>query len=573
MFIGLGKDNIASSIESFLREENLNALAALIYGPHAGGYADEKTSVNVLIIVESSRPILKHLSRNLDSMKIRLLIADREKFEKDVEDEKLGGILAELLMTPYEPIFNEEYLWRREVKFKKRVADNILRNLILSFPEMSRELVIKPEYLMFESMRRRASLFPLIIFRFLNIARKDVKERNYALMMRGFTEALKELASEGKIQVFNDAFRISESFIESFLREKIAWRFTKLFKNVRISILHQVIRVLPSVVNPLLDEFRIYRRNTANSRSAKNSIFKLEDPRKYIFVPTPSGMVPFTEKITIDGYLRKHMSQRHALKHEIKRLGGVLNTVYLLKISGCEREEKIVVKVFKDWYGWKWFPLALWTLGTRDFAISGKSRLEREYALNIFLSKNGINVPRIIYVAPEERLLFQEFVEGISLSKAIKVLFRGAAGSDSGSEILKFIRLVGGEIAKIHSLDVAIGDCKPENILLSEDGKIFFVDLEQAERGGDKSWDIAEFLFYLGHYAPLSSFKYIEEVVSEFIGGYLELGGKVDVVKRALSPRYIKVFGLLVPPHVIFAISDACRKTLKLKERQRQKQY
>ncbi|MEM2322378.1 MAG: hypothetical protein QW657_04145, partial [Candidatus Bathyarchaeia archaeon] len=141
MFIGLGKDNIASSIESFLREENLNALAALIYGPHAGGYADEKTSVNVLIIVESSRPILKHLSRNLDSMKIRLLIADREKFEKDVEDEKLGGILAELLMTPYEPIFNEEYLWRREVKFKKRVADNILRNLILSFPEMSRELV------------------------------------------------------------------------------------------------------------------------------------------------------------------------------------------------------------------------------------------------------------------------------------------------------------------------------------------------------------------------------------------------------------------------------------------------
>ncbi|MEM2789979.1 MAG: hypothetical protein QW236_06555, partial [Candidatus Bathyarchaeia archaeon] len=87
--------------------------------------------------------------------------------------------------------------------------------------------------------------------------------------------------------------------------------------------------------------------------------------------------------------------------------------------------------------------------------------------------------------------------------------------------------------------------------------------LEQAERGGDQSWDIAEFLYYLGHYAQFSLPRHIEEVVNEFIEGYLELGGRVEVIKRALSPRYIKVFGLLVSPHIIFAISDACRKILK----------
>ncbi|MEM2152430.1 MAG: lipopolysaccharide kinase InaA family protein [Candidatus Bathyarchaeia archaeon] len=563
MFVELERNSIEAFIESFLREENLDSLAALIYGPHAGGYADEKTAVNILIIVESSKPILKHYSRRFGSVKTRLLIADRKTFEKDVENEGLGGILADILMTPYEPIFNEEYLWRQEAKFKKRVADSILRNLILSFPEMSREFIIKPEYLMFESMRRRASLFPLIIYRFLNVTRSDVKERNYALIMRGFTEALKELASEGKIQTFNDTFKISEDYVKSFLRKKIAWRFTRLFKNIRISILRHVLRVLPSIVNPFLDEYRIYRKHVANFGTARKIMFKLEDPRKYIFVPTSSGITPFTEKITIEEFLKKHMSQKHALKHEIKRLGGVLNSVYLLRISGCEKEERIVIKIFKDWYGWKWFPLALWTLGTRDFAILGKSRLEREYALNNFLLKNGINVPKIVYVAPEEKLLFREFIEGTSLSKMIKLLFKSGENSDSKIKMLKIIRQVGGEMARVHSLGVATGDCKPENILLSSDGRIFFLDLEQAERGGDQSWDIAEFLYYLGHYAQFSLPRHIEEVVNEFIEGYLELGGRVEVIKRALSPRYIKVFGLLVSPHIIFAISDACRKILK----------
>ncbi|MCX8170445.1 MAG: hypothetical protein N3E47_00520 [Candidatus Bathyarchaeota archaeon] len=563
MFIESERSSIEKLIESFLREKNLSPSAAMMYGPHAGGYADEKAALNILVIVESSKPILKNYSKSLDSTKTRLLIADRETFEKDVEDERMGGILADLLMTPYEPIFNEKYLWDQEVKFKKRVTDSILRNLILSFPEMSREFIIKPEYLMFESMRRRVSLFPLIAYRFLNVIGADVKERNYALIMRGFTEALKELANDGKIHVSNGFFRISEDYVKSFLGGKIAWRLARLLKNIRIDISHHVLKVLPSIINPLIDEYRIHRRHASNIGAARKIVFRLEDPRKYIFVPTPSGIIPFTEKITIEDFLKRHMSQKHALKHEVRKLGGALNSVYLLRIYGGEGEERIVVKIFKDWYGWKWFPLALWTLGTRDFAILGKSRLEKEYALNNFLLKNGINVPRIIHVAPEEKLLFQEFIEGTTLSKIIKLLFKSEENGDNRVKMLKIIRQAGGEMARVHSLGVSIGDCKPENILLSSDGRIFFLDLEQTERGGDQSWDIAELLFYLGHYASFSTYKRIEEVVNEFIEGYIESGGRVEIIKRALSPRYIKVFGLLTPPHIILAISNTCKKTLK----------
>ena len=563
MIIGLEKSHIRASIESYLRKEILNPFAILLYGPHAGGYADEEVAINALSIVESSKPILKYYVKRFNSIRVRLLIADKQTFEGDVEKEQLGGMLAEILVTPYEPLLNESYLWEKEVEVKKRIINNILRNLILSFPEMSRVFIIKPEYFMFEAIKERALLFPLIVYKFLNICGREARERNYSLMMRGFTEALKRLLHEGKINVFDGFFRISEEYINSVLKERIDWHLKKLFKSARIRIIRHLIKVLPAIINPLLDEYRIYRKHITRYGGERRAVLKLENPRKYIFIPTSLGMIPFTEKTSIDEFLKKYMSQKYILKHEVKRLGGVLNSVYLLKIFDGEREEKIVVKIFKDWYGWKWFPLALWTLGTKDFTILGRSRLEKEYAINTFLMENGINVPRIIYVAPEEKILFQEFIEGNSLSRIIRALLKDEEDSERRSKLIKIVKQVGEEIAKVHGLGVSIGDCKPENMILSPDGRIFFVDLEQAERGGDQSWDIAEFLYYLGHYASFSGSQCVKEAVGEFIRGYLEANGRIETIRRALSPRYLKVFGILLPPHLILTISNACKRIIE----------
>jgi thiamine kinase-like enzyme len=38
------------------------------------------------------------------------------------------------------------------------------------------------------------------------------------------------------------------------------------------------------------------------------------------------------------------------------------------------------------------------------------------------------------------------------------------------------------------------------------DGSIYLLDFEQATLGGDKTWDIAEFLYYAGHFlSPLNN--------------------------------------------------------------------
>jgi len=189
--------------------------------------------------------------------------------------------------------------------------------------------------------------------------------------------------------------------------------------------------------------------------------------------------------------------------------------------------------------------------------VLGISRLEREYAINRFLSSQGIRVPEIFYVNPRERLIFEEFVEGKNVIEVIKEM---AADKIKAEFSLRTIREVGSEIAEIHKLGVALGDCKPENIVITPRGEICFLDLEQASKDGDKAWDIAEFLYYAGHYLPLMSPpKTAKDLTKEFIEGYLKAGGDLENVIKAGSTKYIKVFSFFTPPHIIFTISSTIR--------------
>jgi tRNA A-37 threonylcarbamoyl transferase component Bud32 len=244
---------------------------------------------------------------------------------------------------------------------------------------------------------------------------------------------------------------------------------------------------------------------------------------------------------------------------EVKPIGGVLNDVYLLTFERDHEAQKIVVKRFRNWATIKWFPLTLWSLGTKSFAVLGRTRLEREYAISQFLHSKGIIVPKMLYASPQERLIFKEFVEGENFGEIVKEMLSGKR--ETLAEV-GLIREVGRKIAEIHRIGVSLGDCKPENILVTTNKELCFVDLEQATRDGDQSWDVAEFLYYSGHYVPpISTSDTAELVTREFIEGYLEAGGKKEIIKNAGSAKYTKVFSIFTLPHIVFAISNLCKKT------------
>jgi len=535
-------------------------VAACFYGPHVCGYADEKSDVNVLLVIRNYISILKGYLKPLNEVKVFILAVDKGSFERDIRQGWLGEFATNKLIIPYKPLLDEKYLQKQEVKAKKRIIWELLENIVLTFPELSQELIIEKEYFMYEAMMQRARLFPPIAYTYLNVMREDVKRKNISYMMKGYQMALAELAEENKIVFFDGYVKITRNFINTIKKQRI--RIPTFIRAVQRAALLNILSVLPKMMRPYMRDQEILLR-TNRDADVENLISKLEDPRKHVLVPTPLGPVSFSDKISIEDFVRKTVPSGKILSIEVEPIGGVLNDVYLLTLERGGEAQKIVVKKFRDWATIKWFPLTLWSLGTKSFAVFGKKRLEREYAINQFLHSKGVCVPKTLYVSPQEQLIFEEFIEGGNFGEIVKEMLSG--GKEKLANV-GLIRAVGRKIAKIHRIGVSLGDCKPENILVTTSGELCFVDLEQATRDGDQSWDVAEFLYYLGHYVPpISTSEAAELVAKEFIEGYLEAGGKKEVIRNAGSAKYTKVFSIFTLPHIIFAISNLCKKTGKTK--------
>jgi tRNA A-37 threonylcarbamoyl transferase component Bud32 len=535
---------------------NRTIVAACLYGPLISGYGDDKSNIDVLLILKGFASRIKTYKKKIGHKNALVLSVDRSAFQRDISAGWLGEIAADKLLIPYEPLVNSDYLWHQEVALKKRVAWELLESLIREFPELSHELTIRQEYFMYEDQMKRSKLFPLIAYRFLNTLRNDLKQRNVEVVMRGYRRALEQLYEEEWITLSDGTVRVTSRLVNAIKGQKI--HVPSVLRAVqRVALMH-IFSALPRMLDPLTFEAEIYAKAQSGQMQAEEAISSLEDPKEYVFMSTPHGPVPLSDATNIEEFAKTIISRSPGATMEIKEIGGVLNSIYLLTLRADHEFQKIVVKKFEDWTGFKWFPLALWALGTKSFAVLGKSRLEREYAINQYLLSKGLGVPRILHISPKQHLIFQEFVDGTTLAENIK---RAVSAKGGTNEELDMVKEAGRQIAKVHQLGVGLGDCKPENMIVTKDRRLYFIDLEQSSRDGDLPWDIAEFLYYSGHYVPpLANTEKIERVTEAFIEGYLEAGGNRMIIGKAASPRCTKVFSIFTQPHVMLAISGLCRK-------------
>lgn len=519
--------------------------AVSIFGDFAEG---EKAPVNALLVIQDFPLRLMSYTKTFGEVGAVITAVDSWIFERDVERGFLGEALAFGLVLPYMTLMGKEYLHAQEIKLKKRLTLEILENLVLDFPELSYEIRIHPDFFMYETINSRARLFPIVNY----TMSKLMKKKPYIEFMRdGYLEALNNLIKEKILYQAEGYLKISGKFIEHIKKQRK--HFANLFKTAQKALFSYLIGIIPQT-------WSIFAQNK-NSLFEFQKLSRMEDPKNYLYVQTASGLASLGSMIDIETFSRKLLSANANTKIEVEELGGILNDVYLIKVSSESGEKLIVVKRFRDWSGFKWFPLTLWTLGTRSFAVLGRYRLERECAINQYLYSKGFAVPKILNVSHSQRLIFMEFVQGETLEKIVKRILDTKTVGEAEKDLC-IISKVGEKFAEAHCLNVALGDTKPENILVRDDGEVCFVDFEQASRNGDKVWDIAEFLYYSGHYvSPLSGTCAIELIARAFIDGYLKACGNVEVIRKAGSPKYTKVFSVFTLPHVILAISSVCKKT------------
>jgi tRNA A-37 threonylcarbamoyl transferase component Bud32 len=246
-----------------------------------------------------------------------------------------------------------------------------------------------------------------------------------------------------------------------------------------------------------------------------------------------------------DQVLKLVRAYRPTGRVSIRRIGSFVNDVFLVDVNG----EKFVVKRYTNWISLKWVTLSLYGLGSVRFSISGRRRMEAEYAFNYLLSKRGLKVPDILGADIRSRSILFSYIPGDGLSI---LLARIAQTGQIGQREETGARTAGELMAGAHGLEAALGDTKPENFIVDRNGTVTLVDLEQARENGDYSWDVAEFLYYSGHYwLPFNGA--LSEYVDSFVKGYLE-SGPARILRKAASPKYVRIFSVWTPPNILLSI-------------------
>ena len=537
--------------------------AAFVLDDYALGSASQGTLIEVLLVIRDFPPRLMNYVKVLDERNMVVLAVDEWVFKRDVEGGFLGEAVAGGLIFPYTPLVNKDFLGVKEVALKRRLVLELLENLVLDFPELSYELHIKPEYFMYEALLSRARLFPPLINGLLGFMQQDSENEKVKSVLDGYLKALKALERDGVINFSDNYVRISEKFVDEVRRRKV--RFTALSKNVPRTLFTSMLAVFPKILSLLSqDAETLLRLQKKRGEGEAQAIRPFIDPKRFLYVPTSGGFVSLADRADIETFARNVLAAGENVRIKVEEIGGVLNDVYLIKTIANNVEKRVVVKQFKDWSSFKWFPLTIWTIGTRSFAVLGRSRLERECAINKLLSSKGFNVPKILYMNHDERLVFMEHVEGESLDKVVKRIAESEAEGEINEKLMVIERL-GETFAKVHALNISLGDTKPENMLVGKNGEIYLLDLEQAARNGDKTWDVAEFLYYAGHYVPPLFGRHIAELIAQaFINGYWRAGGNPSIIKKASNPKYTRVFSVFTSPIIMVAMANVCKKAYRL---------
>lgn len=508
--------------------------------------------VEVMMIVHDFQPRLLSYLKVINGKTVFIFAVDQWVFERDIDRGLLGEAIAGKLIFPYHTFQGESYLKENELVLKRRLIVELLENLVINFPELAQRIQIKPQYFLYEVFSSRIRVFPLLNYEIADLTTAIMQTEEETL--KGYLDALKRLEAESKIVLQNGYVSVTKQFIRQCQDPKK--RIINLAKNMPRTLFTSLFGVVPQLMNVVTQNAETFLKTQKISWLRQQETTHFVDPQKFVFFPTGEGLVSLSDKIDIKGYTKRLLLKDATADVEVEPIGGMLNDVYLIKAG----ERKVLVKRFKDWSGFKWFPLTIWSLGARSFTVSGQARLAKECAISEVLHSEGFNVPRIFHVSNAQRLVFMEFIEGESLGKIIKKY--GTIPDDSeDTEVLGTVYRVGLNLAKVHSHDIVLGDTKPDNVLIKQDGAIYLIDFEQAQQDGDRAWDIAVFLYYCGHYLqPFDGTAKAEAIAKSFIEGYLEGGGSINEVRKTATPKYTRIFSIFTMPAIMLVIANICKK-------------
>lgn len=528
------RTTVSGIASSLVGPSKVSAVCA--YGSKVAGYARADSDYDLIVVSKRFREGVRY--KYIDSpVAASALIVDEHMFAEDARSSYLGEFVVGRLLNVYEPITNAELFRGFELEYKRRVLVEALLELSSDYGEFGRHLVIPYEYFLFDKLHTRAAIYPPAVYSYVHTYTCKLGEENKAASVEGLASAAGSLQDRGLLRAGPDGVRMIPEKLKGDAFTRVQSLFSVTARGVMQYAVHGYAgRVGPSVFSrEALSKLR-------RMRETPPPFTPLENPRSLLRLE--QGLVIPDASLMVDRLARLLGFATYSTKE--KDIGEPYSTTRVLTFKDGKREKAVVVKNYTDVRSLKWALLGVWASTTKRFSTAPLSRMDREYGMTLSLKAMGLLAPSILAVAPSERIIVKEFVDGPTLSAVINGLLKGTA-ADVGP-----VSAYGGVLAKVHAGEIGLGDAKPSNVIASQEG-LYLTDLEQAFTGGDKAWDIAEFLYYT---AKLSNREdAMKKVADAFLEAYVRTGDR-SVVAKARGQRYLSPFRPFLTPGMTKMLRD-----------------
>lgn len=528
------RNTLSAVAANLVEPSQISAVSA--YGSKVAGYARPDSDYDLIVVSKRFREGVRY--RYLDSpVEASALIVDEDVLLQDAQSSYLGEFVVGRLLNVYEPIVNPELFRTVELEFKRRVLVEALLELSSDYADFGRHFVIPYDYFLFDKLHTRAAVYPPAMYSYVHTYTCPLGEENRTISTKGFAEAAASLEPRGFLKTLPEGVKLNPDKMKGDAFTRFQSLFSVTTRGVMQYAAHGYAgRVGPSVFSKeALSKLR-------RMRESPPPFAPLEKPRSLLKlqegIVIPDASVLAEELARLLGFERYSTTE--------KDIGEPYSTTRVLTFKNSGSETAVVVKNYTDVRSLKWALLGIWAFTSNRFSTAPVSRMEREYGMTLSLKGMGVLVPEVLAVAPGERIMVKAFVPGPNLGSVIGSYLKGSS-ADLGP-----VSGYGSLVAKVHSAGIALGDAKPSNVIVSHKG-LCLTDLEQTVEGGDKAWDIAEFLYYTAKLSVREDA--MEKVARAFLESYAESGDRVGISK-ARGQKYFGPFRPFLTPGMAKMLRD-----------------
>lgn len=520
---------------------NRRVEAVCVYGSQIAGYSREESDYDVIVILSHFSQRIKYYYLK-GEVECSALAVNSSTFQSDCSKSSLGEFVAGRLLNPYEALCNARFIRDSEIAYKRRV---ILEGLGIAYAEsgsFAEELEFGLLYFLFEKLRRRAAIYPPVVYSYAQTYGEKLYETNSDRALDAFREAATQLDSEGTIKFLEaeDKVKIKSDKFKRGLGAKLSVTASYTARGLRQYAVHGYAgRVGLDVMGREVASKLTRSKDHVNLPECIDSpklFWNLSDAKLY---PESSDWI--SDMLDFFGM------EKETTKITNKGLGEIYSAAKFFTFQDKERTLSFAAKRYNDVRGMKWGLMNLWALRNTNFTIGALDRLHREFRAIHELRKMGIATPEVLAVFLSERMLVSRFVQGKDLS-SVQSEYLNERTTDL-SPLAEF----GKVLAILHRNGFCMGDSKPSNAIISDqDHRMYLTDLEQAHERGNPVWDIAEFVYYSIRFT-LKEDK-AKKLISSFVKGYLGAGGSRETVLRSSSFRYRAPFQAFIAPNVLNSV-------------------